>query len=58
MAGHWLYLAAEQVKIEVFNFADPQLSIVPKEFIHEGLCVTLQQQPFFRRHVSPHEAAF
>ena len=33
---HRLNVAAEEVKIEVFNFAGPQLSIVPKEFIHEG----------------------
>jgi hypothetical protein len=26
---------AEEVKIEVFNFAGPQLAIVPKEFIDE-----------------------
>jgi len=33
---HRLNVATEEVKIEVFNFAGPQLSIVPKEFIHEG----------------------
>ena len=33
---HRLNVAAEEVKIEVFNFAGPQLSIVPKEFINEG----------------------
>ena len=33
---HRLNVAAEEVKIEVFNFAGPQLSIVPKEFIDEG----------------------
>ena len=32
---HRLNVAAEEVKIEVFNFAGPQLSIVPKEFIDE-----------------------
>jgi len=33
---HRLNVAAEKIKIEVFNFAGPQLSIVPEEFVHEG----------------------